>query len=84
MAYMNRPTSVLASRSQSTMVMPAAIQTGDLEGARKMAEAVLRRDPNNPRAQAILRAIEKKERGQSDDDSLIIKSPDTKKAKKQP
>ena len=52
--------------------------------ARKMAEAVLRRDPNNPRAQAILRAIEKKEGDRSDDDSLIIKSPKSGSPKKQP
>jgi hypothetical protein len=75
---------IMASAESLAEIGSQAIQTGDLEGARKMAEAVLRRDPNNPRAQAILRAIEKKEGGRSDDDSLIIKSPDSKKAKKQP
>jgi hypothetical protein len=63
---------ILASAENLAEIGSRAIQAGDLKSARKMAEAVLRRDPTNPQAQAILRAIEKKE-GSQDDDSLIIK-----------
>jgi hypothetical protein len=48
-----------------------AMKTGDVEGARRIAESVLQRDPNNPQALIIMRTIEKQE-AQGDDESLIL------------
>ena len=74
---------ILASAESMAEIGSRAMQTGDIDGAKRMAEAVLRRDPTNPQAQAILRAIEKKE-GRTDDESLIIKSPKSGAGKKRP
>ncbi len=62
---------ILGAADNLADVGTRAMKTGDDEGARRIAESVLRRDPTNPQALAILRAIEKK-KGQDDDESLII------------
>jgi hypothetical protein len=61
----------LAAADSLAEIGAQAMKTGDLAGARQMAESVLRRDPTNPRALAILRAIEKRT-GSGDDSSLIL------------
>lgn len=51
-----------------------ALKTGDLEGAQKVADSVLKRDPTNPQAQALKRAIEKRKAGgKLDGTPLILK-----------
>lgn len=51
-----------------------ALKTGDIQGAEKMANSVLQRDPTNPQALALKRTIEKKKAGgKIDETPLIIK-----------
>jgi len=51
-----------------------ALKTGDIQGAEKMANSVLQRDPTNPQALALKRAIERKKAGgRIGETPLIIK-----------
>jgi len=65
---------ILAGAENLLKIGVNALKTGDLQGAQKIADSVLERDPTNPRALALKRAIEKKKAGgEIDDTPLIIK-----------
>jgi len=65
---------ILASAEDLLKIGINALKTGDLEGAQKVAVSVLARDPTNPQALALKRAIEKKKAGgKIDETPLIIK-----------
>jgi hypothetical protein len=65
---------ILAGAENLLKIGIRALKTGDLQGAQKMADAVLERDPTNPQALALKRAIEKKKAGgKIDETPLIIK-----------
>ena len=65
---------ILASAEDLLKIGINALKTGDLEGAQKVALSVLARDPTNPQALALKRAIEKKKAGgKIDETPLIIK-----------
>ncbi len=65
---------ILAGAENLLKIGIRALKTGDLQGAQTMANSVLARDPTNPQALALKRAIEKKKAGgKIDDTPLIIK-----------
>lgn len=65
---------ILASAEDLLKIGINALKTGDLEGAQKVVVSVLARDPTNPQALALKRAIEKKKAGgKIDETPLIIK-----------
>jgi hypothetical protein len=63
---------ILASAEDLVKIGIHALKTGDLQGAQKVADSVLDRDPTNPQGLALKRAIEKKKAGGKIDQMPLI------------
>jgi hypothetical protein len=64
---------ILASAEDLVEIGMRALKTGDFQGAQRVADAVLRRDPSNPQALAIKRAARKQANVKPEGTGLILK-----------
>ena len=66
---------ILAEAENLVEVAARALKMGDIAGAERVVDSVLRRDPTNPEALVLKRAIQKKKGQKPDDTGLILKLP---------